>query len=79
MLQIELCRGKTSNNMDRIDTKQLKDGGTVLNQIQVKQTGYSKKIRGTDSNKSHSQHLFCKFLAVDHIGSSERAKNLLAL
>jgi len=40
----------------------VKDGGTVLNRIQVQRTGIPKKIRWIQGNKSDSPHLRGKFL-----------------
>jgi hypothetical protein len=66
MSHIELCRGKPHNDMGRIDkTKQVVDGGNVLNRIQLLQTGNSKKIWWIDGYKSDSPHLVAGFLDID--------------
>ncbi len=53
------------NEMDRKDkAKRLKDGGTVLKQIQVQRTVISKKIRWIEGDKSYSQYLVAGFLDV---------------
>ena len=58
----ELQGVKTSQDMDRMEkSKQTKDEESVLNRIQVKCTGNSKKTRWIDSNESDSPDLRGRF------------------
>ena len=72
MLQ-ELKGVTTSQYRGRNDkTKQIKDGETMLNRIEVKQTRNSKKMRRTDRTKSDRPHLRGIF-----VGFSSRLVNII--
>ncbi len=60
--RLHIWNDSTGQNSFLKNWSVFKDGGTVLNRIQVQRTGIPKKIRWIQGNKSDSPHLRGKFL-----------------